>query len=176
MDSRTIERTALLCKADLTTNLVFEFTELQGYIGENYALKSGEKQNVALAVKEHYFPLNAYSETASGIEGQIVSIADKIDTICALFISTQGKLKKKRPTGSNDPLGARRAAIGILRTVINNSLKFDLKTLFDNSLNMLSKEFNVELEAETASDVYEFVLNRLSIMYEKEFLKSHTMN
>ena len=169
VEDKDVLRSALLAKADLSTQLVFEFTELQGYIGENYALKSGEKQNVALAVKEHYFPLNAYSETASGIEGQIVSIADKIDTICALFISTQGKLKKKRPTGSNDPLGARRAAIGILRTVINNSLKFDLKTLFDNSLNMLSKEFNVELEAETASDVYEFVLNRLSIMYEKEY-------
>ena len=138
-----IVRSALLSKADLSTQLVFEFTELQGFIGENYALKSGEKENVALAIKEHYFPLNANSETPSQIEGQIVSVADKIDTICALFISTQGKLKKKRPTGSNDPLGARRAAIGILRTVINNSLNLNLKALFDSSLNALSKEFNI---------------------------------
>ena len=164
-----IVRCAKLCKADLSTQLVFEFTELQGFIGENYALKSGEAKNVALGIKEHYFPLNANSETPSAIEGQIVSIADKIDTICALFISTQGKNKKKRPTGSNDPLGARRSAIGILRIVINNNLKLNLKSLIDNSLNMLSKEFNVELEKECAQDVYDFILNRLSIMYEKEY-------
>ena len=164
-----IVRSALLSKADLSTQLVFEFTELQGFIGENYALKSGEKENVALAIKEHYFPLNANSETPSQIEGQIVSVADKIDTICALFISTQGKLKKKRPTGSNDPLGARRAAIGILRTVINNSLNLNLKALFDSSLNALSKEFNIELDSQTADEVYDFVLNRLNIMYEKEY-------
>ena len=164
-----MKRNTKLSKADLSTQLVFEFTELQGFIGENYALKSGEKENVALAIKEHYFPLNANSETPSQIEGQIVSVADKIDTICALFISTQGKLKKKRPTGSNDPLGARRAAIGILRTVINNSLNLNLKALFDSSLNTLSKEFNIELDSQTADEVYDFVLNRLNIMYEKEY-------
>ena len=162
-------RAAMLCKADLSTQLVFEFTELQGFIGENYALKSGEKENIALAVKEHYFPLSAYSKTPTGIEGQIVSIADKVDTICALFISTQGKMKKKRPTGSNDPLGARRAAIGILRIIINNNLKLNLKTLIDNSLEILSKEFSISLEAETKQDVYDFILNRLMVMYEKEF-------
>lgn len=169
IDDTDILRSAKLCKADLSTQLVFEFTELQGFIGENYALKSGEKENIALAIKEHYFPLSAYSETPSKIEGQVVSIADKIDTICALFISTQGKMKKKRPTGSNDPLGARRAAIGILRILINNNLKLNLKTLIDNSLDTLSREFNIPLENETKGDVYEFILNRLNIMYEKEF-------
>ena len=175
-----ILRAAKLSKADLSTQLVFEFTELQGFIGENYALKSGEKENIALAIKEHYFPLSAYSETPSKIEGQVVSIADKIDTICALFISTQGKMKKKRPTGSNDPLGARRAAIGILRTVINNNLKLNIKTLIDNSLSTISKEFNIPLESETKDEVYDFILNRLTIMYEKEFsqniLKASAIN
>ncbi len=167
-----IIRAAKLCKADLSTKLVFEFTELQGFIGENYALKSQEKENVALAVKEHYFPLSAYSETPSKIEGQVISIADKTDTICALFISTQGKMKKKRPTGSNDPLGARRAAIGILRILINNNLNLNLKALIDESLNTLSKDFNITLEDETANDVYDFILNRLTIMYEKEFTQN----
>lgn len=169
IDNKDILRSALLCKADLSTKLVFEFTELQGFIGEEYALKSGEKQNVALAIKEHYFPLSAYSETPSKIEGQVVSIADKIDTICALFISTQGKMKKKRPTGSNDPLGARRAAIGILRIIINNNLDIDLKSLIDDSLKAISSEFNIELEGETNQDVYDFIINRLVVMYEKEF-------
>ena len=80
----TIERTALLCKADLTTNLVFEFTELQGYIGADYARVSGESAEVVEGIKEHYFPLNAEGEIAKGVEGQIVGIADKIDTITAV--------------------------------------------------------------------------------------------
>lgn len=96
-DKTDILRAAKLSKADLSTKLVFEFTELQGFIGENYALKSGEKENVALAIKEHYFPLSANSELPSKIEGQIVSIADKIDTIVAVFLSTQGDKRKSAP-------------------------------------------------------------------------------
>ena len=83
--TKDVERTALLCKADLTTNLVFEFTELQGFIGADYARVSKEDDKVVQGIKEHYFPLNAESETAKGIEGQIVGIADKIDTVCAVF-------------------------------------------------------------------------------------------
>ena len=81
----TVKRTAELCKADLATNLVFEFTELQGFIGADYARVSGEKPEVSEGIKEHYFPLNADSETAKSVEGQVVGIADKIDTICAVF-------------------------------------------------------------------------------------------
>lgn len=168
IENKDALRAAELCKADLSTQLVFEFTELQGFIGEDYARKSNENEKVAKAIKEHYFPLNANSECASEIEGQIVSIADKIDTICALFISTQGKNKKKRPTGSNDPLGARRSAIGILRTIINNKLNLNLLEIIKNSLNALSKEFNIELEDETFGEICEFIVNRLTIMYEKE--------
>lgn len=91
--SADIERTALLCKADLVTQLVFEFTELQGYIGSDYARVSGENEKVVEGIKEHYFPLNAESETAKGIEGQVVGIADKLDTICAVFADG------KKPTG-----------------------------------------------------------------------------
>lgn len=171
IDEKDVIRAAWLSKADLSTRLVFEFTELQGFIGEDYALKSGEKPNVAKAVKEHYFPLSAYSECASETEGQIVSIADKIDTICALFVSTQGKNKKKRPTGSNDPLGARRAAIGILRTIIGNDLHIDLEKLIEISTNAISKEFSIEVDPETIPEIIEFIENRLIIMYEKEFSK-----
>jgi len=162
-------RCATLAKCDLSTSLVFEFTELQGFIGENYALKDGEKPSVAKGIAEHYFPLGANSELPSEIEGQIVSIADKIDTICAVFISTQGDKKKKRPTGSNDPLGARRAAIGILRTLIENNLNINLKNIIKISLEMLSKEFNVELENTILSEIEEFFFQRLSVMYDKEF-------
>ncbi len=135
VDSRTIERTALLCKADLTTNLVFEFTELQGYIGADYARVSGELDAVCEGIKEHYFPLNAESDTAKTIEGQVVGIADKIDTIAAVFA------EGKKPTGSSDPLGVRRAALGIIRTVLANNLNINLTKLVDETLLNLPVQF-----------------------------------
>ncbi len=169
VEKEDILRCAKLSKCDLSTSLVFEFTELQGFIGENYALKDGEKANVAKGVCEHYFPLGANSSLPSNIEGQITSIADKIDTICALFISTQGDKKKKRPTGSNDPLGARRAVIGILRTIIEKDIKVDLDIIMDYSLKLLSEEFSIPLETCIKDELTEFFMQRLAVMYEKEF-------
>ena len=168
-DNSNILRCALLSKCDLSTKLVFEFTELQGFIGQNYAQKDNENKSVSKGICEHYFPLGANSELPSEIEGQIVSIADKIDTICALFISTQKDKKKKRPTGSNDPLGARRAAIGVLRTVIEKNLNLDLETIIKHSLDLLSKEFDIELENTILDELKEFFTQRLLFMYEKDF-------
>ena len=168
-DKTDILRAAKLSKADLSTKLVFEFTELQGFIGENYALKSGEKENVALAIKEHYFPLSASSELPSGIEGQIVSIADKIDTIVAVFLSTQGDKKKKRPTGSNDPLAIRRAIIGVLKTCINFNLKIDLEKVIKYSIELISKEFNIAVDNTTFDEILAFMYGRLNVLYEKTF-------
>jgi len=162
-------RAARLCKADLATKLVFEFTELQGFIGADYARASGEKENVAKAVAEHYFPLNATSELAEDFEGQITGIADKIDTICAVFISTQGDKKKKRPTGSADPLGVRRAVLGVLRTIIFKKLDINLSELIEKSAKMLSSSFGIELECETIGEIEEFFTSRLIIMYEKMY-------
>ncbi len=162
-------RAARLCKADLSTKLVFEFTELQGFIGENYALKSGEKANVAAAIKEHYFPLNANSELPGLVEGKIISIADKIDTICAVFLSTQKDKKKKRPTGSNDPLGVRRAAIGILRTIIEAGLEIDIEKLIDFSIQQIKEEFNLEVELILKSELVDFITDRLFVMFEDKF-------
>lgn len=164
-----ILRAAKLSKADLSTKLVFEFTELQGFIGENYALKSGEKENVALAIKEHYFPLNANSDLPESKEGMIVSIADKIDTISSVFLSTQKDKKKKRPTGSNDPLGVRRAAIGILRIIIESGLKIDIEKLIDFTVRQIAGEFNLEVEITLKSEMVDFIVDRLFVMLEGEF-------
>lgn len=161
-------RAAKLCKADLSTSLVFEFTELQGFIGENYALKSGEKVNVAKAVKEHYFPLNANSDIPSSLEGSIVSIADKIDTVTAIFVSTQEN-KKKRPTGSNDPLGVRRAVIGVLRILTENNLKLDIEKTVDYSIKLIQDGFNFAIAGDLKKDILDFMTDRLFVMYEKEF-------
>lgn len=144
--SSTIERTALLAKADLTTKLVFEFTELQGFIGADYARVSGEANEVCEGIKEHYFPLNAESETAKSIEGQIAGIADKIDNICAVFVDG------KKPTGSSDPLGVRRAALGIIRTILEFGLKIDINALIDKTLELLP----INAIAQTKSENFSF--------------------
>ncbi|MBQ8168302.1 glycine--tRNA ligase subunit beta, partial [bacterium] len=158
--SPTVERTALLCKADLTTSLVFEFTELQGFIGADYARVSKEDDKVAEGIKEHYFPLNAESETAKGIEGQIVGIADKLDTICAVFVDG------KKPTGSSDPLGVRRAALGVMRTVLDAGLKIDLEKYIEQAVNLLP------IQKDCAEEVKEFFLQRLVIMLSEAYKKT----
>ena len=166
--SETVKRTAELCKADLATNLVFEFTELQGFIGADYARVSGEKSEVAEGIKEHYFPLNAESETAKTPEGQAVGIADKIDTICAVFASG------KKPTGSSDPLGVRRAALGIIKTILEHNLKIDLLELIDCTLELLP------VKADVKADIEEFFTQRLIIFlndnYKKEILEACSSN
>ena len=174
-DKTGILRCAELSKCDLSTKLVFEFTELQGFIGEDYALFDKEKPEVAKGICEHYFPLNANSELPESIIGQVVSIADKIDTVCALFISTQGDKKKKCPTGSNDPLGARRAVIGIIRIILENNLNINLEEIIKTSLDMLSKEFNTGMEDCLLEDIKDFFNSRITFMFEKE-ISSNVFN
>ena len=178
----TVERTALLAKADLTTNLVFEFTELQGFIGADYARVSGEPAEICEGIKEHYFPLNAESETAKTIEGQIVGIADKIDTISAVFA------EGKKPTGSSDPLGVRRAALGIIRTILANNLKINIPNLINETLlllpvktegeNVLDKVKNIagssvnRLSGKCSDEINEFIIQRLIIFLSDKYSKN----
>lgn len=157
--SKTINRTAQLCKADLCTSLVFEFTELQGYIGSDYARIAGEDKNVVKGIKEHYFPLNADSELAKTVEGQVVGIADKLDTICAVFVDG------RKPTGSSDPLGVRRAALGVIKTVIANNLKLDLNKLLQKTLELLP------VKRDCINDIQEFFTQRLIIFLNDEYKK-----
>jgi len=156
----SIKRTAELCKADLATNLVFEFTELQGFIGADYARVSGEEQGVQDGIREHYFPLNADSETAKSIEGQVVGIADKIDTICAVFAAG------KKPTGSSDPLGVRRAALGIIKTILEHNLKLDLSKIIDEAITLLPVSVDIK------ADVEEFFVQRLIIFLNSDYSKN----
>ena len=160
VNSTDIERTAQLCKADLTTNLVFEFTELQGFIGADYARVSGENEKVVQGIKEHYFPLNAESETAVGIEGQIVGIADKIDTVCAVFAAG------KKPTGSSDPLGVRRAALGVIRTILDANLKINIDKYIKEALKGLP------VQRDCADEVNEFFVQRMIIFLSEKYNKN----
>lgn len=150
-----VQRTADLCKADLVTNLVFEFTELQGFIGADYAKLHGDNTQVAQGIKEHYFPLSSDADLAESTTGQIVGIADKIDTICGVF--STGKI----PTGSADPLGIRRAVLGTLLTIINKGLKVNLSELIEKSISLLPIEITDKVELKES--IREFICQRLKI-------------
>lgn len=170
--AETVERTAKLCKADLATNLVFEFTELQGFIGCDYSKHCGEKQEVSEGIKEHYFPLNATSEIAQGIEGKLVGIADKMDTITIIFASGA------KISGSQDPLGVRRAALGILKTILYGNVNINLAELIKKSIGLVPVE--IENKQALYDKIYDFFVQRLVIMlsdkYKNDILEAGISN
>lgn len=109
--SRVVRRAAWLCKADLATSMVYEFPELQGVMGREYALLSGEDQAVAQAIFEHLLPRHAGDRLPEGLAGAVLSVADKADTLAGCFAAGI------QPTGSQDPYGLRRQALGVIRTL-----------------------------------------------------------
>src|SRR3984957_197462 len=113
------ERAAMLAKSDLTTDMVKEFTDLQGIVGGLYARAQGESEEVALAIYDHYKPLSMEDEIPSTPAGRILSLADKWDTLVECF--NVGMI----PTGSRDPFGLRRAAQGLVRIIVEGKVKFD---------------------------------------------------
>ncbi|MCF7911957.1 MAG: glycine--tRNA ligase subunit beta [Candidatus Cloacimonetes bacterium] len=135
-----ILRTALLCKADLVTQMLGEkeFTKLQGYIGMKYALKSGENEQVAQGIYEHYQPRGQNDELPETETGTIVAIADKLDTVCGIMGA--GLL----PTGSNDPFALRRAANGIVSILASKGLALNLERLIEEAFRLLSAKLGSE--------------------------------
>jgi len=119
VDNANAKRAALLCKCDLTTDMVKEFTDLQGIVGGLYASAQGEPEEVARAVYDHYKPLSMEDEIPSTEAGRILSLADKWDTLVECF--KVGMI----PSGSRDPFALRRAAQGIVRIVVEGKVKFD---------------------------------------------------
>ena len=119
-----IERAVMLSKADLLTEMVYEFTELQGIMGYYYALAGGEDELVALAIKEQYLPSSEDSALPSTLFSALVAMSVKLDTLMALF--SVGKI----PTGSKDPFALRRAAIGVIKIVLAYKLPFNLGSIF----------------------------------------------
>ncbi|MEM8719070.1 MAG: glycine--tRNA ligase subunit beta [Cyanobacteria bacterium P01_G01_bin.39] len=120
-----IESTALLCKADLVTQMVYEFPELQGVMGEKYALVSGESTTVAKGIFEHYLPRGAGDQMPTTLNGQVVGLADRLDTLVGIF--GLGMI----PTGSSDPFALRRAANGVINITWSSNLPLDLAQLLE---------------------------------------------
>ncbi|MBS5945586.1 MAG: glycine--tRNA ligase subunit beta [Peptoniphilus harei] len=161
-----LDRVSHLSKADLTTKMVIEFTELQGVMGEIYALNSGEKEIVATAIREQYLPKFAGDELPKSSVGSIFSLADKIDTIVGLFAI--GEI----PTGSADPFALRRSAIGIINIIRNTGWKFNLNEVIETSLyeyiNDLGLTFNHE---EVINNIREFFFGRIKTMLQEEGIR-----
>ncbi|MCE3234949.1 MAG: glyS [Vampirovibrio sp.] len=160
-DTQHTQRAAMLAKADLVTGMVFEFTELQGAMGRKYATLAGEPKPVAEAIFEHYLPRFTGDIIAQSPVGIAVSLADKIDTIVAVFSQKNAKL----PSGSKDPLGLRRMASGIIQTVLENKLSIDLLALMRSAYQSLvsSAPATAQFQDEdtTLDLVNTFVLQRL---------------
>ncbi len=151
----TVDRTALLSKADLETKMVYEFPELQGIMGREYALIQGENPVVARAVYEHYMPTSGGGDLPETEEGSIVSIADKTDTITGFFgINVI-------PTGTADPYALRRQALGMINIILNKQYPLELPELVDRSIAIQSKKLKRTPE-ETKKDVMEFFKARFS--------------
>ncbi len=131
-----IKRTALLCKADLVTNMLGEkeFTKLQGYIGKHYALATGEDREVAEGIYEHYLPKGQNDELPVCITGIVVALADKMDTVCGIIGA--GML----PTGSADPFALRRAANGVVQIIAEYGYELDITYLIKYSLSTFGEK------------------------------------
>lgn len=158
-DAVRAARAGLLSKCDLATEMVGEFPEMQGIAGYYYALNDGEPEDVALALNEQYMPRGAGAELPSTLTGAAVAIADKLDTLVGIF--GIGML----PTGSKDPYALRRAALGILRILIDKKLDLDLT----EAVKFAVSAFGAKIKsAGLADQVLEFIFDRLRARYEDE--------
>lgn len=156
-----IERAALLCKIDLVSQMVYEFPELQGVMGQKYALESGEEEAVAQGISEHYLPRGAGDSMPAMIVGQVVGLADRLDTLVGIF--GLGMI----PTGSSDPFALRRAANAIISIIWNANLAIDL----DELLQQFSADFvnNHPDRKSPYSALQIFCLQRIQTLLQEDF-------
>jgi len=155
-DVMMVERAAHLSKCDLLTEMVGEFPELQGTMGQYYARHDGEHEEVMSAMMEQYMPRFAGDTLPFTKTGQALSIADKLDSLVGIFGI------KQIPTGDKDPFALRRAALGVLRIIIENRLPLDLLKCIDSALETYT---SIELDIDTKQNVFHFILERLRSYY-----------
>ncbi|MBZ5749780.1 glycine--tRNA ligase subunit beta [Metabacillus rhizolycopersici] len=160
-EKHDIERAASICKFDLVTNMVYEFPELQGKIGEKYARISGEKEAVSIAINEHYKPRHADDVAPASTVGAVVALADKLDTIVGFFAI--GKI----PTGSQDPYALRRQASGIVQILLAKKWALELPELFDLALGLYGDKATAEAKQELIS----FFKLRLKYLLAEEHIR-----
>ncbi|SDY52259.1 glycyl-tRNA synthetase beta chain [Evansella caseinilytica] len=151
-----VRRAAELCKADLVTQMVYEFPELEGKMGEEYARKSGEAPEVATAIYEHYLPKQSGDPVPATDIGAVVSIADKLDTVVSSFGIGQ------IPTGSQDPHGLRRQAAGIVQIFLDRNWKVDMLKVVDQAIKLCEKKGLLKRgQEDIRNDLVEFLKLRI---------------
>lgn len=161
-DRQQIERAALLCKADLVTQMVYEFPELQGVMGQKYAEACGESDTVATAIFEHYLPRNASDRLPETLAGQVVGLADRLDTLVSIF--GLGML----PTGSSDPFALRRAANAIIQIVWNADLTINLQQLLEQTATDFVAAYPKTDLATLQQQLQEFFIQRIRTLLQEE--------
>ena len=154
-DAEAASRAAYLCKADLVSGMVGEFAELQGIMGAYYAAEQGEKQEVAAAIREHYLPAGPSDAVPTAPVSICVALADKIYSLVQLFEA--GEI----PSGSRDPFGLRRSALGIIRIILENNLKISLKSLIIQAGN----------GADASENIFQFFIERLRQVLKTENIR-----
>ena len=160
-DRTLAERAAELCKCDLLTAMVGEFPELQGTMGRYYAEHDGENPATAVAIGEHYLPRFAGDALPASPLGTALAIADKLDTITGIFAIDQ------KPTGTRDPFGLRRAALGVVRIIIEQRLELDLRALIRRAAELLAESSaGVPAPSDALQEqVYDYIMERLRAYY-----------
>ena len=152
-------RAGLLSKCDLMTNMVFEFTDTQGVMGMHYARHDGEAEDVAVALNEQYQPRFAGDALPSSPVACALAIADKMDTLAGIFGIGQ------HPKGDKDPFALRRAALGVLRIIVEKNLPLDLQTLTEEAVRLYGSKLS---NARVVDDVIDFMLGRFRAWYQEE--------
>lgn len=151
-DAAVVERAALLAKADLLTQMVGEFPELQGRMGFHYAIQDGESAAVATAIEEQYLPRHAGDRLPGSTAGRALAIADRADTLAGVFALG------KRPSGNKDPFGLRRAALGLLRILVEDGVDLDLVALLSRAIAL--QPCNVKDPAALTGELFDFIMER----------------
>ena len=157
-DPALAERAAMLAKTDLVTEMVLEFTDLQGIMGQYYAANDGEPEDVAKALNEQYMPRFAGDDLPTTLTGCAIAIADRLDSLVGLFGINQP------PSGTRDPFALRRASLGVLRIIIERRLPLDLQTCCE----WAQESFTVLTEQDTASTVVDYILERFRAHYDEQ--------
>ncbi len=152
-------RAGLLAKCDLMTNMVFEFTDTQGVMGMHYARHDGESEDVALALKEQYQPRYAGDNLPSTPVSDALAIADKMDTLAGIFGIGQ------HPKGDKDPFALRRAALGVLRIIVEKGYNLDLEMLTQEAVRLYGDKLT---NANVVTDVVDFMLGRFRAWYQEQ--------
>ncbi|GAA6137838.1 glycine--tRNA ligase subunit beta [Arenicella sp. 4NH20-0111] len=164
------KRGALLAKADLVSDMVGEFDELQGIMGHYYADREGEPSIVGDCIEQHYWPKFAGDSLPVSNEAQAVALADRIDSFVGLFGAGE------RPTGDKDPYALRRAALSILRILIEREHSFSIPEIVKQSVNIYAEYQSYVIDSDTQKDIVEFILGRLTALYQSQDIARNTIN